>query len=432
MAAAPPAARAEPGDALPRFLARLGHALIATGEVVAVAEDLLRRIARAHGVPDFNVVALPTVLFVKLDDGDAARVDFTSEEGVAPTFAQIDRVFALARDAEALAVTPAEGLARLDAIMATRPRFGAVAGVAGHALMTVGIALVLKPSLAIVAPAAVFGAVVGVLKAFAHNRGMLQTLLPTLAAFVVAALALLAVGHGMDVSPLRVVIAALVTFLPGGVLAIATMDLAYADVVSGASRFVTGIVQLLFLVLGMTIAASLVGLPAEQLLAVPRPEQLAPWAVWLGVAAFGVGTLLHYDAAPRALPWMLVVLAAGTAAQLAGNAALGGYLGGFVGAMVVTPIAYLIQYRLSGPAAMVTFVPALWLLVPGSLGLIGMTELASDNPLAGVENFTTTLFSIVAIALGSLVGSGVYNLLFDPIFRSAGSVAESVRRRFGR
>ena len=94
MAAAP---RAEPGDALPRFLAQLGHALIATGEVVAVAEDLLRRIARAHGVPNCNVVALPTVLFVKLDDGDSARVDFTSEEGVAPTFAQIDRVFALAR-----------------------------------------------------------------------------------------------------------------------------------------------------------------------------------------------------------------------------------------------------------------------------------------------------------------------------------------------
>ena len=32
------------------------------------------------------------------------------------------------------------------------------------------------------------------------------------------------------------------------------MDLAYADIVSGASRFVLGLVQLLFLVLGMIIA----------------------------------------------------------------------------------------------------------------------------------------------------------------------------------
>ncbi len=89
-------------DALPRFLAQLGHALIASGEAVAVSEDLLRRIARAHGVPRFNVVALPTVLFVKLDDGVEARLDFTSEEGVALTFDQIDHVFALARDAERL------------------------------------------------------------------------------------------------------------------------------------------------------------------------------------------------------------------------------------------------------------------------------------------------------------------------------------------
>jgi hypothetical protein len=30
------------------------------------------------------------------------------------------------------------------------------------------------------------------------------------------------------------------------------------------------------------------------------------------------------------------------------------------------------------------------------------------------------------------MGSGLYNVFFDPIFRRAGSMAESVRRRFGR
>jgi uncharacterized membrane protein YjjP (DUF1212 family) len=428
----PRAADAAGADVLPRFLAQLGHALIASGEAVAVSEDLLRRIARARGVPRFNVVALPTVLFVKLDDGVEARLDFTSEEGVALTFDQIDRVFALARDAEARALTPAQGLARLHAILAAPPRFGPVAGIAGHMLMTVGIALCLKPTLAIVGPAAAFGLVVGALKVFARNRGMLETLLPTASAFVAAALALTLVKYGIETSPLRLVIAALVTFLPGGILAIATMDLAYADIVSGASRFVTGIVHLLFLVLGMTIAASIVGLPPERLLAERTTDVLVPWAAWLGVLAFGVGCTLHYGAALRALPWMLVALAIATAAQIAGNAAFGGYMSGFVGALFATPVAYAIQYRLGGPAALVTLFPALWLLVPGSLGLVGLTELASDSPLAGVENFTTTLFTIVAIALGSLVGAGVYNAFFDPIFKRAGSVAESVRRRFWR
>ena len=76
------AADAPGADVLPRFLAELGHALIASGEAVAVSEDLLRRIARAHGVPRFNVVALPTVLFVKLDDGVQARLDFRQQLGL--------------------------------------------------------------------------------------------------------------------------------------------------------------------------------------------------------------------------------------------------------------------------------------------------------------------------------------------------------------
>jgi uncharacterized membrane protein YjjP (DUF1212 family) len=428
--AAAPAGRAT--DELLRFLSQLGHVLIASGEAVAVIEDLLRRIGRAHGIERVSVVAFPTVLFVKLDDGASPRLDFTSEEGLTLRFDQIESVFALARDAEARAVAPAEGIVRLRAILAQRAHFGAVASVLGHMLMTIGIALVLKPTLEIVGSAAFFGLVVGVLKIVSRNRGMLETLLPTVAAFVVAAVALTLVKYGIAASPLRVLIASLVTFLPGGILAVATMDLAYADMVSGASRFVAGLVQLLFLVLGMTIAASLVGLPPERLLVEPVVEHLVPWAAWLGVACFGVGNLLHYSAAPRALPWMLVVLAIAMAAQLAGNAAFGGYMSGFVGALFITPVAYLIQYRLGGPAAMVTFLPALWLLVPGSLGLIGLTELASDDHLAGVENFTTTLFSIVAIALGSLVGSGVYNALFDPIFRRAGSMAKSVRRRWRR
>ncbi len=53
-------------------------------------------------------------------------------------------------------------------------------------LMTVGIALCLKPTWEGLGAAAFYGLVVGVLKVFARNRGMLETLLPTIAAFVVA------------------------------------------------------------------------------------------------------------------------------------------------------------------------------------------------------------------------------------------------------
>lgn len=412
-----------------RFLSRLGHVLLATGDTVGVVEDTLRRVARAHGLQHVNVVALPTVLMVKFDDGVSTRVDFTSEEGVTLRFDQIEAVFALAHDAEQKTLTPAEGLQRLTAILTQPPQFSLAWSVAGHVLATVGIALVLQPTPGVIGSAAFFGLIVGVLKLLARNRGLFATLLPTIAAFIVSVVAIEAARHGFPASPLRVLIASLVTFLPGGLLAIATMDLAYGDVVSGASRFVLGLVQLVFIMLGMLTATSLVGLPPDTLFVAGPDVQLGAWATWLGVLLFGVGLVLHYSAPLRTLPWMLFVLFVAAAGQYFGNAAFGGYMSAFIGALAITPVAYLLQYRLGGPPAMVTFTPALWLLVPGALGLLGVAELVGDNHLAGLESFVTTLFTIVAIAVGSLLGSGIYNSLFDPIFRRAGTMADFMRQR---
>src|SRR5262249_55219980 len=224
-----------------RFLSRLGHTLLATGDAVVVIEDTLRRIAHAHGARSVNVVALPTVLMVKIDEG-ATFIDFTSERGLALRFDQIEAAFELAQDAERMAVKPGEALARLNSILVRPPRFGAAWNIFGLMLVTTGIALMLQPTVGVIRWAALLGLIVGVLKVFARSRGMLNTLLPTIAAFVVSLIAVEAARRGMLAGPLRVVIAAVATFIPGGVLAVATMDLAYGDMVSGSSRFVTGLV----------------------------------------------------------------------------------------------------------------------------------------------------------------------------------------------
>ena len=420
-------ADASPG--LLRFLCRLGHIMLATGEAVSVIEAALRRVARAHGAREVNVVALPTALFVKLEDGET-EIDFASEGGLTLRFDQIEATFALAGEAERGALSPAEGLVRIAQILALPPPLGPAWVVGGHVLATVGIALLLQPTPGVVASAMFFGLAVGALKLLGRSGGMFDTLLPTIAAFLVAAVALAAVKHGLPASPLRVLIASLVTFLPGGLLAVATMDLAYGDQISGASRFVTGLVQLMFLLLGMMAAAAFSGLPPEKLvLAADTAEQLGGWATSLGVLLFGVGVALHYSARLQTVPWILLVLFVGATGQSLGYAAFGGYLSGFIGALMITPISYLIQYRLGGPPAMVTFLPALWLLVPGSIGLMGLTELVGSDRLAGLEDFVTTLFTIVATAVGSLIGTWIYNAFFDPIFRHAGSMAEFMRKR---
>jgi uncharacterized membrane protein YjjB (DUF3815 family) len=54
----------------------------------------------------------------------------------------------------------------------------------------------------------------------------------------------------------------------------------------------------------------------------------------------------------------------------------------------------------------VVFLPAFWLLVPGSLGLLSTTQIAVDASASG-GTLTGVLGVVTAIALGLLVGSAV-------------------------
>lgn len=76
-----------------------------------------------------------------------------------------------------------------------------------------------------------------------------------------------------------------------------------------------------------------------------------------------------------------------------------------MGGLVVVPVAQLIARAPGGPPAMVTTLPAFWLLVPGALGFAGVSGLAADDP-AGAAQVVQTLISLFAIALGVLIGTG--------------------------
>jgi uncharacterized membrane protein YjjB (DUF3815 family) len=79
-------------------------------------------------------------------------------------------------------------------------------------------------------------------------------------------------------------------------------------------------------------------------------------------------------------------------------------LSGFVGAAVMVPVAHLVGRVHTAPPPHVMFLPAFWLLVPGTIGLIGITELVGNNVEAESVNLGTALAAIPSVALGILVG----------------------------
>ena len=383
----------------------MGAALTMSGDAVSLIQDRLRSIAAAYGHPRARISLFPTLLMVALDDGEAASVRPIDSVGQL-RLDQASEVFAIARQAERAALTPSDALAALSRTLTASPRFGTAAYITAHGVLTVGLGLVIHPAPVDLWVYAALGILVGAMKAWANRFASTGYLLAVVAAAVVSAIAFLA--HGADeAASLRLTIPPLVTFLPGALLTMATVDLAMGETITGASRFVAGLLQLALLAIGIVIGAELVGDPGTGPVAGGAADTLGAWAPWLGVVIFGLGVYVHNCAPKRSLGWLLLVLVSAWTGQLLGERVLDPTLSGFVGAAVMVPVAHAVARAPSAPPAHVMFLPAFWLLVPGAIGLIGITEIVGDNAEAGFENFLRALVSIPSIALGILVGTMV-------------------------
>jgi uncharacterized membrane protein YjjB (DUF3815 family) len=132
----------------------------------------------------------------------------------------------------------------------------------------------------------------------------------------------------------------------------------------------------------------------------------AHW-IALVVAAFGVAIVVQ--AKRRAFGWILAACVAGYAGSRAGTAWLGGPMGVLVGALALGVLANVYARWLDRPAQVV-LVPAVLLLVPGSMGFRGMSSLLDKDTLTGVE----ILFAMFVVAIAIVAGLLVANAIVSP------------------
>ena len=77
----------------------------------------------------------------------------------------------------------------------------------------------------------------------------------------------------------------------------------------------------------------------------------------------------------------------------------------------MTPVAYFFARRPGSMPAYATFLPGFWLLVPGAIGLIGVTKLAGTSSETAITDFKTAVGSTIAVALGVLCGTQIQEAL---------------------
>ncbi|AZI58922.1 threonine/serine exporter family protein [Nakamurella antarctica] len=387
-------------------LLSVGAALIASGRSVYETEDEVRRLGAAYGAPGTRVSATPTGLLVSV--GSNRSVGFEAA-GPGLRFDQADAVARIVRDGLRGTLLPEAAIRKVQTAREAPSRVPQWLGYAALLPIAAGISLIVQPGWPNLL-AALAGAVVsGGLMKLASKSALIQTLLPVLAAFAVSSLTFLAADHGLLEGPLRTLLAPLAVLLPGALLVTGMSELAAGAMVAGAARLTFGIVQLLLLALGIVAGAKLafrgstagVGQFSDVQL-----HELGWWAPWLGLLLVGAGVYYNVSAPTGALPWIWLLLLVAFGGQMLGQAWSGAAAGGLIGAVFAAVGAAVIQRIPAGPPQIVVFLPAFWLLVPGSLGLLSTTALATDAE-SGFGAAISAVGVVTCIALGVLVGSGV-------------------------
>jgi len=387
----------QPDVAAPQFVAALGAAMSAANYPVTMVHQVMAQTARAYGL-DHAFLALPNYVQVGSASGEGiyiANPDFN---------VRYDQSFPLAKlvaQAPSGTVSPAEGMAEIDRIRNLDKRFPVWITVIGYAVQSVGLALILQPTPWSLYGAAVLGLLVGVLSVIGRRIEAIGYMLPTVCAFLVAFVVFKFESRWhVGTDSLRALAAPLATFLPGAAITLAVIELATNHVVSGASRLVAGFMQIAQLAFGILIAAQIAGIPDASLVTT-QLNRLGPWAPFLGVLVYGLGIWLNFAPPAKFLPWMVLMLYVAYGGQWVGNELLGSYASGFGGGLALILFALAISHRPNTPPTMSLVVPGFWLLVPGSLGFMGITQLLGTHSSAV---FTATLISMMSIAIGVQTG----------------------------
>jgi uncharacterized membrane protein YjjP (DUF1212 family) len=384
------------------LLAHLGAAMIATGQPAHEIEEELSEVGLRLGYPQIQVGVAPTGLTLSLRSGGPATYESVTAS------VRLDQVSEVRRIRHQLVsdeLEPAEAFRQLSTLRARPERYPLSIVFLAWVSLSIGIALILQPGWANVALVAACSAVVYGLLALGKRARVLASLLPTIAAFVITAIVFVAADAGWIDGPLRTVLPPLAPLLPGALIVTGISELAAGHMQAGTSRLTYGIVQLGLFAVGLISATAVLHVPAELLINV-RVNDIGWWAAPVGLLLIAMGICLIESVELSMSPWVLLVLLMAFAAQLGGNALDSAALGGFLGAIAASLGATLVELIRPQSARLVLFLPAFWLLVPGSLGLIGVTTLVAD-PDRAIKTGLDVVAVICAIALGLLVGSSV-------------------------
>jgi uncharacterized membrane protein YjjP (DUF1212 family) len=383
------------------FVLHLGRALHSYGEASHRLEDMLGAMSDRLGLHGAQFFTQPTSIMASFGPVERQHTHMLRVEPGDVNLGRLAAVEDVSREVAQGRITPVEGTHRINAIADAPPPYGPFATTLAFAGISGATCQLLGGGGREIFAASLLGLGVRLFSLLAGRQPRLLRVFEPLAAFLTSAAAV-ALAH--LVGPLSVLVATLaglIVLLPGLTLTTALRELSSRQLASGTARLSGAFITFLGLGFGVALGNRL-GAEAFGAPLLVNPVPLPGWASLAALLLSPIGAIIILRAAPHDALWIILGTILGAEAGRRGAAALGPELGAFAGGFVVALAsnAYA-RWRRRPPA--VVLVPAMLLLVPGSIGFLSLNALMERKALAGIETAFSMMLTAVALVAGLLI-----------------------------
>ena len=316
---------------------------------------------------------------------------------------KLARLGDLLKEIEEGKVSIADAYERIDAIDQVPPPWGKFASMMGYALTGLGIAPLLGAGWNDTIVATVLSILVYILVQISARIGpVAMSWMPLNTALIAGFVAAIIKYWIPDLNLVLVILSAVAIILPGFSISLGAGELVAQKILSGMANLMSGLITLLKQIAGSVIGvgfASLIVSISNTTSEIPVDQM---W-VFLLFPLLLVGLSLAFQTSRRDLPWAVVVSAIAYSGVLLGSSILDSNLGNLLGTIIAVVISN-IWARKTGRPTSIVLIPAIVLLVSGTIGFRGIASMAQGDMVLGVQQFFRMFVVAMTILAGIMIG----------------------------
>jgi uncharacterized membrane protein YjjP (DUF1212 family) len=391
-------------DSPNELIVQLARSLHTGGAPAYELEQRMEQAAQTLGVPA-HFFSTPTSLFVTFEKETA----FTRLIRVWPSetnLAKLAGLYDLYSNIEDGTLDVKQAWARLKEIESANYDYGTVTNIICYGVVGAGVGVFLGGNLTVVCVAGVISLIVGILVRSSEWLKLPGHLTNVLVGFVATILANFSHVFLPDGNVELTLLAGLVILLPGLQVTVSVNELATQNLASGTARMAGAMTTFLTMIFGVVMGYGM----ADWLFLPQEANDLEPLGIAWSIAALlpiALTFCVLFRARIRDVPWILLSTSIAFGTVKVGGIYLGPLAATWTAALAVGLFSNVFAKWRNRPAA-IMLMPGLLLLVPGSLGFFGMSEIMIHDDMAGgVKIVSTMLLIAVSIVAGLLISNAI-------------------------